>query len=244
MLIYLSMIEDAEDQNKFEQVYLRYKNLMFYVAHRILNDAQEAEDAVHDAFVRIAEHIDQVGEPDCPKTRGFVVIIVERVALNRLERRRRREALPLEKWTPTARQEDPAPEEEEAFRRAMARLSPRYRELLLLKHWQGFSDREIGKMLSMSQGNVARTLQRAKEKLREALKEEGVEVCSGMSSGRLSSSQLSPAAALPGRAGGTDLCQAGSHFCAGLCGPVLLGTHDSGCRLPTAGITGGGAGVL
>ena len=39
------MIEDAEDQNKFEQVYLRYKNLMFYVAHRILNDAQEAEDA-------------------------------------------------------------------------------------------------------------------------------------------------------------------------------------------------------
>ena len=176
MLIYLSMIEDVEDQNKFEQVYLRYKNLMFYVAHRILNDAQEAEDAVHDAFVRIAEHIDQVGEPDCPKTRGFVVIIVERVALNRLERRRRREALPLEEWTPTAQREDPAPEEEEAFSRAMARLSPRYRELLLLKHWQGFSDREIGKMLSMSQGNVARTLQRAKEKLREALKEEGVEI--------------------------------------------------------------------
>lgn len=82
----------------------------------------------------------------------------------------------MEEWTPTAQREDPAPEEEEAFSRAMARLSPRYRELLLLKHWQGFSDREIGKMLSMSQGNVARTIQRAKEKLREALKEEGVEV--------------------------------------------------------------------
>lgn len=82
----------------------------------------------------------------------------------------------MEEWTPTAQREDPAPEEEEAFSRAMARLSPRYRELLLLKHWQGFSDREIGKMLSMSQGNVARTLQRAKEKLRKALKEEGVEI--------------------------------------------------------------------
>lgn len=176
MLIYLSMIESPEDQTKFEQVYLRYKNLMFYVAYRILNDPQEAEDAVHDAFVRIAEHIEQVEKPDCPKTKGFVVIIVERVALNRLERRRRRETLPLEEWTPSARREDPAPEEEEAFRRAMARLSPRYRELLLLKHWQGFSDREIGKMMSMSQGNVARTLQRAKAKLREALKEEGVGV--------------------------------------------------------------------
>lgn len=175
MLIYLSLIDGPEDRNKFERVYDQYKNLMFYVAHRILNDPQEAEDAVHDAFVRIAEHIHQVGEPDCPKTRGFVVIIVERVALNRLGRRRR-DALPLEEWTPSARQEAPALEEGEAFRRAMARLSPRYRELLFLKHWQGFSDREIGNMLSMSQGNVARTLQRAKEKLREALKEEGVEV--------------------------------------------------------------------
>lgn len=31
-------------------------------------------------------------------------------------------------------------------------------------------------MLSMSQSNVARTLQRAKEKLRDYLREEGVEV--------------------------------------------------------------------
>lgn len=176
VLIYLSMIEGPEDRNKFEQIYVRYRNLMFYVANRILNDAREAGDAVHDAFVRIAEHIDQVEEPDCPKTKGFVVIVVERVALNRLARRQRRDTLPLEDWTPSARQEAPAVEEREAMSRAMARLSPRYRELLLLKHWQGFSDREIGNMLSMSQSNVARTLQRAKEKLRDYLREEGVEV--------------------------------------------------------------------
>ena len=176
MLSFIMRFERDPDRDRFAALYQMNHTRMERLARQLLGDQNRAEDAVHDAFVRIAEHIDQVGEPDCPKTRGFVVIIVERVALNRLERRRRREALPLEEWTPTARQEDPAPEEEEVFRRAMARLSPRYRELLLLKHWQGFSDREIGKMLSMSQGNVARTLQRAKEKLREALKEEGVEV--------------------------------------------------------------------
>ena len=37
-------------------------------------------------------------------------------------------------------------------------------------------DREIAALLGMAQGNVARTLQRAKEKLRKALKDEGVEV--------------------------------------------------------------------
>ena len=34
----------------------------------------------------------------------------------------------------------------------------------------------IAALLGMAQGNVARTLQRAKEKLRKALKDEGVEV--------------------------------------------------------------------
>ena len=67
-------------------------------------------------------------------------------------------------------------EEGSAVARDIAALPPRYRELILLKHWQGYSDREIAALLGMAQGNVARTLQRAKEKLRKALKDEGVEV--------------------------------------------------------------------
>ena len=48
--------------------------------------------------------------------------------------------------------------------------------MILLKHWQGFSDREIAGLLGMKPGAVSRALQRAKEKLRERLREEGIEV--------------------------------------------------------------------
>ena len=38
MLIYLSMIETEEDKSKFEQIYSKYKQIMFFVANRILRD--------------------------------------------------------------------------------------------------------------------------------------------------------------------------------------------------------------
>ena len=68
------------------------------------------------------------------------------------------------------------PEEGDAVARAIAALPARDRELILLKHWQGFSDREIARLLGMKPGAVSRALQRAKEKLRERLREEGIEV--------------------------------------------------------------------
>ena len=90
VLVYLSMIEGPEDRNKFEIVYQQYKSLMYYVAYRILREERDAEDAVHNAFVRIAEHIDKISEPVCPKTRAFVVLIVERTAINEYNHQRRR----------------------------------------------------------------------------------------------------------------------------------------------------------
>lgn len=176
MLVYLAMIDGPEDRSKFERVYERYKNLMFYRARQILGDDRDAEDAVHEAFVRIANHIEKISGPECPKTRALVVIIVERISINLYNRRKRRGSLPLAEEILSGGDLEGELAEGSAVARAMAALPPRYRELILLKHWQGYSDREIAALLGMTQGNVARTLQRAKEKLRKALKDEGVEV--------------------------------------------------------------------
>ena len=57
MLIYLQMIETPEEKSVFEQIYLEYRGLMYHVAYEILHNEQEAEDAVHQAFAKIAENI-------------------------------------------------------------------------------------------------------------------------------------------------------------------------------------------
>ena len=70
MLIYLQMIETDEDRQKFIQLYETYRGLMFYVANRILHNTEDAEDAVHQAFLSIIENLDKISMVHCPKSRA------------------------------------------------------------------------------------------------------------------------------------------------------------------------------
>lgn len=81
MMIYLQTIETGEDKTKFEQIYAEYRGLMFHVAYEVLHNEENAEDATHQAFVRIAENIRKIDMPVCPKTRSYVVTIVEHEAI-------------------------------------------------------------------------------------------------------------------------------------------------------------------
>ena len=52
MIVYLQLIETAEDRSKFEQLYEQYKQLMFYTAFQILKRPQDAEDAAPNSIVK------------------------------------------------------------------------------------------------------------------------------------------------------------------------------------------------
>ena len=67
MLIYLQMIDGPEDRSKFEQLYLAYRGLMYFIAESILGNEQDAEDAVHDAFVSVAKNISKIADPERAK---------------------------------------------------------------------------------------------------------------------------------------------------------------------------------
>jgi len=171
MLIYLSLIETDSDKEKFEIIYTEYKALMFHVANNILGDTRDSEDIVHDAFVKVAEIIEKIDTAKCPKTRNLVVTIVERKAIDLYRQRKRRKTISLDEEminVPSAADlqanQDRTPITEE-----IALLPTRYRELLLLKYDSGFSEREIAALLSMTEANVHKTMQRAKEKLGQIL---------------------------------------------------------------------------
>ena len=93
MLIYLSIIETEENKSKFEQIYKKYKQIMFFVANMILKDEYLAEDAVHQAFLRIIDNLDKIYKIDCHKTKGFIVIIVENIAIDFYRKRKREKTI-------------------------------------------------------------------------------------------------------------------------------------------------------
>ena len=68
MIIYLQTINDTLDRVKFEQLYQEYKAFMHGIAYQILRNQQDAEDAVHNAFLSIAKNIEKIGSPTSPKS--------------------------------------------------------------------------------------------------------------------------------------------------------------------------------
>ena len=168
MLIYLADIEAPRDKSRFVQIYETYQGLMFHTAFRLLGQPQDAEDAVHEAFLAIAQNISKISDPMCKKTKAYVVTIVENKAIDQLRRRKRRPTVPLEDWQGIETQ----PQGDDHLADCMLRLPAAERQVLWLKYYHGYELREIGPMLGLSYDAVTRLHRRAKEQLRELYEKE------------------------------------------------------------------------
>ena len=168
MLVYLQMIETPEQKSKFEQIYLEYRDTVYAVAYKILHNESDAEDAVHQAFVKVAENIQKISEVKCPKTKGFIVTIVENRAIDVYRRKKRHPHVPFsEEHVGVAVEPDGADD----LAACIAKLPARYRQVILLKYHHGYSTKEIAKLLAITVSNANKLEQRAKAKLEQLCKE-------------------------------------------------------------------------
>ena len=170
MLVYLQALSSEQERAAFETLYLHYRSLMLSVARRFLPEPQDAEDAVHQAFLSILKNFNKISVIDCPETRAFVVIIVERKALDIL--RSRQKTVPLEEMERGV--EIPLPGDS-GLADALAKLPARYRQVLLLRFAYGYTTRELAKEFGMNQGSVQKLIWRAKEALEKLYEEGGAE---------------------------------------------------------------------
>ncbi len=79
---YLQMVETPEEKSLVEFLYTEYRQLMFRIAMSVLHNEYEAEDAVHEAFVRIIKNISKFHQYSCQENRAYAVIVVKGIALN------------------------------------------------------------------------------------------------------------------------------------------------------------------
>lgn len=171
MIIYLQTIDDPSDKVKFEQLYLRYQAFMYQIAYHILQNKQDAEDAVHNAFLCIAKNIEKVGDPTSRRTQGYIFIIVERKAIDLYRERKLKESDEL--------REDqigisyPPPDDHDLVW-CITQLPPRYRQMIFLKYSHGYTVKEIAEILGISHAAASKLDQRAKLKLEEICREEGI----------------------------------------------------------------------
>ena len=141
------------------------------VARRLLNDEQDAEDLVQDACLRALDRIEQ---HDQQRAFGpwFMRLLVN-LGLNQQKSRRVRRHQPLSEITPsTSATPDRLVEDaeiRERFSVALAALSPRQRQIVMLHEVEGWTTTDISQELGLSPQTVRWHLHDARHTLRESL---------------------------------------------------------------------------
>lgn len=79
---YLSVLQTEEERSEFERLYLEYKNQMYNVAVSYLHDPVDAEDAVHEAFLRIAHKKARVFDVSSEKRGAFLYALVRNISMD------------------------------------------------------------------------------------------------------------------------------------------------------------------
>jgi RNA polymerase sigma factor (sigma-70 family) len=162
----------AEAEVAFEALYRSSRDDVFGYVAGLLRDRSAAEEVTAVAFER-AYRKRRSFDARRGTPRAWLFGIARNAALDELRRRSRLAAMAVE---PDAGEVGPDEAADVALRRAalrgaMAKLTPRERELVALKFFAGLSNGEIASVIGASETNAGTRLHRVIEKLRRACDE-------------------------------------------------------------------------
>ncbi|MCI9608666.1 MAG: RNA polymerase sigma factor [Oscillibacter sp.] len=168
MMLYLQMLETPEEKVQFEEIYLKYRSAMFRAAEGILHNDQDAEDAVHNAFLRIIKRFSRFQKIPVKDLAPLVTVIARNEAISL---QRKKKDVPLEDWDSFAETMESV-SDYHALVEMFTRLPQTYRSALEMK-LLGYSDGEIASKLGLSKTAVSTRISRGRQLLRSIVEQEG-----------------------------------------------------------------------
>lgn len=154
-------------EKKFEKIYSEYKDAVFGICVMYLRDFQLAEDAAQETFIKVLKKLSSLKNEE--KTKAWITEVTINVCRDRLRHKSRRE-IPSDNVPHSL--ESGNNDVELSLGDAIARLSPKLKECVILYYYQNFSQIEIARLLKIPQTTVAYRLKEAKARLKELLKED------------------------------------------------------------------------
>jgi RNA polymerase sigma-70 factor (ECF subfamily) len=170
------------DLEAFNLLILRYQNLLFGIALRLLNDQDTAADAVQEAIISAYRKFDTFRGDSL---RSWLARVVVNACYDEMRKKRRQHSVPLEKLNYHGEEietsywlidsdADPqlqfeASELENAIQNSLYTLPPLYRTILVLVDIQGLSYEEAATAAHVPLGTVKSRLARARMQMQKSL---------------------------------------------------------------------------
>ncbi len=174
----------AGDREAFSMLIERHQRRVYSILMRLVRSASDAEELTQEVFCRTYFAL-----PDYnPEYRfsSWISRIASNLGIDHIRRTSRvtsldddssGQALGETLWDPhRSSRPDRSFEEDETFRtlwRAVAALPPEFREVVLMRHAEEMSYREIAIATGLSMGTVKSRLARARQRLQSALRDGG-----------------------------------------------------------------------
>ena len=159
-----------DEKALLESLYELYEQKMYAAAYGILHQPEQAEDVVHDSFLKLTGYLSRIKEADSQETKRLVMQILKTTAIDQY----RKNAKEVERFV----SEDTAVtdlrmkvfpidavENREMIEKLLKGLSQEYREVIKLRCYYGFSVKETAQILDISCDNVSKRMERARKQL-------------------------------------------------------------------------------
>ena len=172
------------DSESFEKLILSCEKKVYNIALKILGNEADAYDAAQDTFIKVYKNLEKFKGNSSFST--WVYRITSNVCLDIIRKNKNKKntvsidkeiefddsdaTFEIEDRNADTEEKILEKERSEALHKALSRLNPEQREILVLREFQNLSYDEIAKVLDLNVGTVKSRISRGRERLREKLK--------------------------------------------------------------------------
>jgi len=156
------------DAETFKKVFIPYHQKLYRIAYRIVQDAANAEDIVQDTFIKLWNKRDEMEHID--NTEAFAIITLRNTSLDYLRKTKNDYHTTYDVDIPetaSLSKQIELKDEASKVKYLINRLPDQQRQVMMMKHWDGYSDEEIEEATGLSAGNIRVILSRARKTIRE-----------------------------------------------------------------------------
>ncbi len=166
-------IDTPENKRKVVILYEKYRHLMQKVAQDVLHDSYLAEDAVHNAFIKLEKHMSDIGEPDSLSTKRYLVTITKNAAIDIY--RKRNKQIQKEIYIDELGDADlpvtyMETDVDNNILDVLKNLPVKYRDIFLLKYSAQLENSQIAEICGIQEVTVRQRIVRGKALIENALK--------------------------------------------------------------------------
>ncbi len=175
---------DESDQSAYAELMERYRESIYYMLLKMVNNSDDAEDLTIEAFGKAFNRLKQYSPNYAFSTWMFKIASNNCIDFIRKEKKKRTMSIDTgmkneegESMTFDIESDGRDPEEElirlqkvKAMREVVDKLKPRYKELVILRYFKEYSYEEIAQELDLPLGTVKAQLFRARDFLANLMK--------------------------------------------------------------------------